>query len=213
MVEQHIHRSVWDANLFQSGQHDKITVQNLQVTVNAGTDVWSRKKTQPALISFTVTLAKQFVSASSTDTVDNSTVHYGTLSKAVQTRLQERSSTWLQMASLSDEIYNTVLNVADQTPVHAIDTSICLPKASMFGDAIVYTISKTCNRTVGDSSVLHLRNIRIPCIIGVNSNERLQKQPVVVNLWVECMHLQRIDDYAQLETLLFNVGCERTSYE
>jgi dihydroneopterin aldolase len=209
MSQSRVRQAVWDAGLVQSGYSDRITVQNLQVTANAGTDVWGRKKAQPALITVTVTLAQQFASASSTDTVDNSTIHYGTLSKAVKAHLQELSSTWISTAHVLYSIHNTVANVADRTPFFAIETSICLPKASMFGDAIVYSESRTSKDEFGMSSVLHLRNIRIPCVIGVNSNERLQKQPVVVNLWVECIHGDRVDDYAQLETLLFNVSYRR----
>jgi dihydroneopterin aldolase len=54
--------------------------------------------------------------------------------------------------------------------------------------------------------VLYLRNVRIPCLIGVNANERLQKQPVVLNLWIDCVVMPRVDNYPELETLLFSVS-------
>ena len=49
-------QAAWNSQVAQSDCTDKILVQNLAVTVNAGTDVWGRKKKQRALVSVTVTL-------------------------------------------------------------------------------------------------------------------------------------------------------------
>ncbi|KAH7067138.1 hypothetical protein FB567DRAFT_541831 [Paraphoma chrysanthemicola] len=194
----------WDTASAQSGRRDKIMVQNLEVIVNAGTDVWGRRKKQRALISVTVTLDKQFMSASSTDTVDDSTIHYGILSKAIQARLG--NDNWMSTGQLSDSLVASVKEVASSTPIYAIDTYVFYPKGSMFGDGAGHNLSiiEVSGGSHLRSDVLYLRNIRIPCLIGVNSNERLQKQPVVVNLWVDGVRDHaRIDDYARLETLLF----------
>jgi dihydroneopterin aldolase len=202
---------MWDATQAQSGHYDKILVQDLEVTVNAGTDVWGRKKRQRALISVTITLDKKFESASSTDTVDNSTIHYGILSKAIQARLQ--NDDWVSTGALSESLVTSVKEVAGTTPIFAIETSVYYPKGSMFGDGVSHKLSIT--EVIGSprtrSDVLYLRNLRIPCLIGVNPNERLQKQPVLVNLWIDgIQEMARIDDYAQLETLLFEVRARQT---
>jgi dihydroneopterin aldolase len=204
-MTQIIRQALWDAELTRSGHFDKIIVQNLEVTVNAGTDVWGRKKTQRALISVTVTLDQQFASASTTDTVDGSTVHYGTLSKAIQAQLQQNaSSSWISTAELSTTVADSVRKVADSTPIYAVETNVCYLKGSMFGDGAGY-VTSSIEPSGQRSNVLYLRNVRIPCLIGVNSNERLQKQPVVLNIWIECVNEVRADDYAKLETLLFTV--------
>lgn len=199
-----IRQALWDAELAKSGHFDKIFVQNLQVTVNAGKDVWGREKSQRALVSVIVTLGSKFDSASATDTVDASTVHYGMLSKAIQAQLQDASAQWMSTATLSTTIGESVRRVAGATPIYSLETSVCYLKGSMFGDGALHLTS-----TIGDSGlgsrVLHLRNVRIPCLIGVNSNERLQKQTVVLNLWVECLPESRADYYVELETFLFTV--------
>lgn len=195
----------WDAQVTQSGHYDKIMVQNLEVVVNAGKDVWGRPKKQRALISVTLTLGKQFTSASSTDSVDDSTIHYGTLSKAIQAQFRDEDRAWLSTVALSATIGECVQDMAGATEIYAIETDVCYLKGSMFGDGAGYV-----NSTIGNSNlhskVLYLRNLRIPCLIGVNSNERLQKQPVVANVWIDQVPDSRVDDYAELETLLFKVG-------
>lgn len=200
-----VRQSLWNAEVAQSGHGDKIIVSNLEVVVNAGKDVWGRQKKQRACISVTLTLGEQFTSASSTDSVDDSTVHYGTLSKAIQAQLQDDASTWMPTSALSSSIFQAVRKVAGSANVYAIETDVCYLKGSMFGDGISH-ITSTIRDSKLRSNVLYLRNIRIPCVIGVNSNERLQKQPVVLNLWVDGVSDSRVDDYAELETLLFSVS-------
>jgi dihydroneopterin aldolase len=205
-MAQTVRQSRWDAQLALSEHSDKIIVQNLEVTVNAGKDVWGRQKAQRALITVIVTLGQKFASASKTDTVDESTIHYGILSKAVQARLQNFSSEWVPTAGISALVADSIRQVAGSTPIHAIETDICYLKGSMFGDGAGHRTSRI-EATDLRSNVLYLRNVRIPCLIGVNSNERLQKQPVVLNLWVECLPHpgSRADDYPELETFLFKV--------
>lgn len=200
-------QSYWNAQLSLGGggPFDKIMVQNLQVVVNAGKDVWGREKRQRALISVTLSLEKQFASASSTDSVDGSTVHYGTLSKAIQARFSDDSMSWSSTAALSAAVSQCIRDVAGSTEIRAIETDVCYQKGSMLGEGAGHITS--CLEKMGTwSSVLYLRNIRIPCLIGVNANERLQKQPVEVNIWVDGIAGSRVDDYPQLESLLFEVG-------
>ena len=204
-------QAAWQSQVAQSACTDKIIVQNLAVTVNAGTDVWGRKKKQRALVSVTVTLGNNFSSASSTDTVDESTVHYGTLSKAIQARIQDDSLKWMGTADLSIAIAGIVRTAAGSAPIFAIETDVCYLKGSMFGDGAGHQASIITHSGVY-SNVLYLRNVRIPCLIGVNSNERLQKQPVVVNLWVDCVPAGRVDDYAALENTLVQVCSMRTAF-
>lgn len=204
-MAQIIRQALWDAALIQSGQCDKIMVQNLEVVVNAGKDVWGREKKQRALISVTLTLGKQFTSASSTDSVDDSTVHYGTLSKAIQARFSDDTQAWSSTAALSAAVSQCVRDVAGSTEIYAIETSICYLKGSMLGEGAGHMTS-WIEKSGTRASVLYLRNVRIPCLIGVNANERLQKQPVDVNVWIDRIADSRVDDYPQLERLLFEVG-------
>jgi dihydroneopterin aldolase len=207
-MSQVVRQAQWEAEAASSGHCDKIMVQNLEVVVNAGKDVWGREKKQRALISVTLTLGKQFTSASSTDSVDDSTVHYGTLSKAIQARFKEETMAWMSTAALSAAVSKCVRDVAGSTDIYAIETNVCYLKGSMFGEGAGH-ITSCIEKSGTRSNVLYLRNVLIPCLIGVNSNERLKKQPVVLNVWVDNVDDSRIEDYPQLETLLFEVSATR----
>jgi dihydroneopterin aldolase len=200
-----LRRAQWEGEVVRSGNMDKIIVQNLEVVVNAGFDVWGRQKKQRALISVTLTLGGEFDSAASTDSVDDSTVHYGTLSKAIQQEFNDKHAPWIGTAELATRVARCVSRVAEDADVYAIETEICYIKGSMFGEGAGYIYS-TIETSENRSEVMYLRNMTIPCLIGVNSNERLQKQPVVVNAWIDKVARSRVDAYPELESLLFKVS-------
>ncbi|KAH9862915.1 hypothetical protein J1614_011008 [Plenodomus biglobosus] len=211
-----VRQAHWDAQVALSGYNDKILVQNLHVLVHAGKDVWGRPKKQRAHVSVSLTLATHFTSAAATDSVDDSTVHYGMLSKAIQAELTDAASEWLSTATLSARILQCVRKVAGSTAIYAIETDVCYPKGSMLGQGAGHITSAIqdgpTQHTTLKSNVLYLRDVCIPCVIGVNSNERLQKQPVVLNVWIDSIPDSRVDDYADLETLLIQLVAE-TSFQ
>lgn len=110
----------------------------------------------------------------------------------------------MSTADLSVSIAGIVRTAAGSTDIFAIETDVCYLKGSMFGDGAGHTTSIITQQGVY-ANTLYLRNVRVPCLIGVNSNERLRKQPVVVNMWIDCVPASRVDDYAALETMLFQV--------
>ncbi|PVH98852.1 hypothetical protein DM02DRAFT_595407 [Periconia macrospinosa] len=182
---------------------DKITVRNLQVVANAGVDVWGRQKKQRALITATVFLAKPFDTAARADSLDNSTIHYGILSKDLLQAIADKESEWMSTSDFTSHLFSqiTTTAIASQTILAAFEVDTFYLKGSMFGDGVGYRESTT--QFSNGVEELYFRNLRIPCIIGVNPNERLQKQPVVVNLWIEKVKKERIDDYPKLETAVF----------
>jgi dihydroneopterin aldolase len=190
------------------GISDKITVRNLQVTVNAGADAWGRKKIQPALLTVTLFLSEPFDTAAQADSLDDSTVHYGILSKSIKSQV-ESNTEHRPTPKLAWEIYSCVDKTAGRTLLRAVEVEIFYPKASLLGDGAGHKLSlifRGEDRTVYDSSELfYLRNVRIPCVIGVNANERLQKQPVVVNLWMENMGDPWSDECTNVEGCLTDV--------
>lgn len=184
---------------------DKITVQNLQVVANAGVDVWGRQKKQRALITATVALAQPFETAAQADSLDSSTIHYGILSKSIQNGIAEKESDWMSTSDLANHILSqmTETATASQTFLASLDVDIFYLKGSMFGDGVGYKHGLTQFSKL--THTLYLRNLRVPCVIGVNVNERLQKQPVVVNIWIEKVNEKRIDEYPKLESAVVNV--------
>ncbi|KAH6724838.1 Dihydroneopterin aldolase-domain-containing protein [Leptodontidium sp. MPI-SDFR-AT-0119] len=79
------------ALLTQTGDpHTQIHITNLQTTLPLAHDAWGRPNLpQPILLSCTISLLHPFTTASSSDTVTPSTVHYGTLSKAILAATKE----------------------------------------------------------------------------------------------------------------------------
>lgn len=213
-----IPRSAWEGQSQQLAVTDKITVRNLQATMDAGVDVWGRVKSQRALISVTLSLAKPFQSAAETDIVDNSTVHYGKLSKDIQACIQDFNgksdvdddglghpkTSNLMSAILNQIRYRTV---ADESLLASYEVDIFYPKGSMLGDGVGYTIGESL-ATNNFYTQLYLRNVRVPCLIGVNANERLQKQPVVINAWIDPVSATRSEDYPKLESAIVEVRPE-----
>ena len=196
---------IWRARLLERGCTDSISVRNLQCIVPAGVDVWGRKKEQPVLVTSTLHLAKPFDSAASADSLDSSTVHYGILSKDILRELKS-IGTHVDTATLAGHVHAQTVKTSGNAPVEAIVAEVFYPKGSMLGDGAGWT-SAAFNDAQAVSCTLYLRNVRVPCLIGVNANERLQKQPLIINLWIERVTWKRSDDYPALEKVLVEVIC------
>jgi FolB domain-containing protein len=200
-----VRQAVWSARMADFDVADEIEVRDLEVTTNAGVDAWGRQKEQRALITVTLTLAETFDTAAAADALDTSTVHYGKLSKNIRDRVQNDNSGWKSTSLLAHGIHEEIMMTARDTTLQARKVTVFYPKSSLLGDGVGYSCFMSpaagafCN-------VLYLQNLRIPCLVGVNSNERTAKQPVVVNLWVECVNDARTDDYASLESVVVDVG-------
>lgn len=190
---------------------DKVIVRNLFTQAKAGTDVWGRKQQQPALISITLHLSKPFDSAAQRDTVDQSTVHYGILSKAVKSTIENPEEDWRSTAELASVIEAVIWKCAPTTDlIAAFEIEISYPKGSILGDGVSYLYCKSFpdgQSTRGlESRVLHLKNMRLPCMIGANDHERFRKQAIVANLWVDALgNLDSGDSYTNAEDILVKV--------
>ncbi|KAJ4300002.1 hypothetical protein N0V90_005250 [Kalmusia sp. IMI 367209] len=196
-------KTKWGAQPTQLDVTDKITVRNLHGLVGSGVDVWGRERHQRALVTVTVSLAKPFDSAAESDALDNSTVHYGILSKAIQAKMQSGAGGSFTYAG-AKEIRDAIQTVACDVPLTSTEIDIFYPKGSMFGDGAGFTLG-TDYESAKMYHELYIRNVRVPCLIGINPNERLQKQPVVVNLWIDCVALERSNDYQKLETHVVDI--------
>jgi dihydroneopterin aldolase len=188
---------------------DRIAVRNLSSTPNSGYDVWGRKKRQPALLSLTVYLKHTFDQAARSDSVDTSTVHYGILSKKVLAVI-EKYSEWQLTYHLAREILSGAYLVAGANSLKGCELDLFYPKACMQGDGAGLIFSTTDH---GFFNTLYLKNVRISCLIGVNSNERLAKQPVIANLWIESIRKEQCDEYGAAEKILIEVRCRQTTLD
>jgi len=215
--------------------HSSIRVTNLQTSLPVAKDAWGRQgKLQPVLISASVSLREPFSSASSSDTVTNSTVHYGILSKAIIESCQRCTEIFNSSGSANEECtveflaqfihlflthsvvqgdleprYLRIVNNLVLPPklLNSLELVIKLPKASLIGNAVSfrYHLTYKIDGQGPDkfSSVLRLHDLRIPTLVGVNPNERLAKQILVVNVdldpWV------KEESYNELEEIIVKV--------
>ncbi|KAH6671220.1 Dihydroneopterin aldolase-domain-containing protein [Halenospora varia] len=207
-----------------------IRVRNLQTILNIGKDAWGRSgKSQPVLLSASVFLNMPFESASNEDAVTKSTIHYGILSKRIleasalfspgQTIKGQYESRTLR--KLTHWIYQSLTRPSDdggdpiltESVLNLLELSIMLPKASLIGTGVSLTFASLFN--IVDRSVisinLALHDLRIPTLIGVNSNERLAKQIVVANVEIDGYALLG-DEYCELEQVVVKT-IEESSFQ
>ncbi|GAB7363180.1 hypothetical protein MBLNU230_g3463t1 [Neophaeotheca triangularis] len=166
----------------QPGQ-DIVSVKNLQLPENVwAMDAWGKTKEQPGLISVTLTLVGSFASAGSKDALDDSTIHYGKLAKAIRA------------ANEQGQFYDRVINDCGLEPAQKMGerasgktviahqrVELVLPKAAMFGlCGLVF-----CSSPAGDNAGLYLRDVNTMCLVGVNEYERAGRQPLVANFCLD----------------------------
>jgi dihydroneopterin aldolase len=164
---------------------DKVLLRNISLNATVGLDAWSRPRLQPILLSVTASLAKPFTSAAQNDKVDSSTLNYGTLSKSIFAFANEQAATPFEPADYLNAIAQIVLaQVKDPATLHKVEVELFLPKGTKYGEGIgyseVYDPKKSLD--IPRSCEVWLKNVKIPCIIGVNDIERETAQVVVVNL-------------------------------
>lgn len=189
---------------------DGISVRDLQLRSppNDGLDAWGREKEQPVLLSVHLSFKSGFDSAADNDTLDESTMHYGVLSK----NLRGISSTgsWGDLGNLAGR----VLAVIRATPpgidiMEHVTIEIKLPKASLLGEAVIFVMHwHYTGRGVVFDRMLHIKNICIPTLIGVNSNEREARQKLIVNVWFGNPGNGQCNSYVDLEQALTKVRQE-----
>jgi dihydroneopterin aldolase len=217
-----------------------VRVRNLQGAVQGPQDAWGRQdKAQPVLVSVELSFAGAFDTAASADKLGGDTVHYGNLSKAILSCLEDcrvpksptqeavhRAATlrdvldrvWagltgLRVNGLSAEAQpgrppaEPFLNLSR---LRYVAVTVCLPKASLLGEGISLTASSFFEVREERPQVrmfgvaLRLHRLRVPVLVGVNSNERLRKQFVVADVEIDKFDY-RSDVYAELEGLVVAV--------
>jgi dihydroneopterin aldolase len=201
-----------------------VRVRNLQTTIQGPKDAWGRgSKQQPLLISAEVSLTHAFPSSSSHDKVASDTVHYGLLSKSILSTLEKLPKSALSLSDILNRLWVDLTGYlytgvkepsAEHTKafldiglIRRLSVSLVLPKASLMGSAI--KLSGSCLFT--DSAItarsleLGLEGIRVPTLIGVNSNERNAKQVVITNIRIDEYETSH-DDYAVIESVVVDVG-------
>ncbi len=192
---------------------------------------------QPIAISAAVSLDAPFGASSATDTVATDTVHYGLLSKAILSILATAApirslrhlldTMWTEMTGFDSRGRRDVragAAEARQPPflhfaqLRALEITLHLPKATLLGDGVGLTVAGGFEAAAdGEASVksvlrqsavsLKIHGLRVPTLIGVNSNERLAKQVVIASVEIDRLE-DDLDVYSELEQVIVKVCCQ-----
>ncbi|KAI5367359.1 Putative dihydroneopterin aldolase/epimerase domain-containing protein [Septoria linicola] len=194
---------------------DSIQIKNLQLPFPVvAPDVWGNLKGQPALVSVRLRLHNGFSTASDADKLDESTIHYGNLAKAIRSSSRQGQSVENVTTSTKSAIEKLALKSEGKFIVSDSDVELHLPKASMLGTGVVITLSVSYDqsgRARDAAQTFELRDIAVPTLIGVNAYERAMKQPLVVSLAINWDSASDTEAYEKQKTALFNT--EKTLVE
>ena len=173
-----------------------IYLNKLRFSASVGEDAWGRKKTQPVIL--TIKLSMDLEPGGKTDDI-NRTMSYSDVCKQVLS-LVEREGHFNGLVKLHDAIRGLAFN--EQMYLSYISSH--LPKAILRSEAGIelqsrYDIeywdkTRTSYESRRENETWFIRDLKIPCVIGVNPHERLARQMVVVSLVLQPAHPRTPDD-------------------
>ncbi|KAI9873209.1 MAG: trifunctional dihydropteroate synthetase [Pleopsidium flavum] len=162
---------------------DIIYLRNLHLNAIIGPDRWHRSgKAQPIVLS--LRLEHELLPAAAKDDVAK-TLNYGTLCQEVTQFFKDNTGRWV-LHEFAFEVCRLVMywmvKVTDANEQERkVRVEILLPKGALrVEDGVGVELSMTGSNV--DSQVLMVKELKVPCIIGVNPHERVEKQTVVIDL-------------------------------
>ncbi|KAI7159942.1 hypothetical protein KC349_g3830 [Hortaea werneckii] len=191
---------------------DLIHVKELQLPHGlVAPDVWGKSKEQPATITLTVSLKGDgFSTAADKDQLDQSTIHYGELSK----RLRALNQPAQDVERFVDDAQTCVQAMATKAEgkfiVRRAAFRVTLPKVSMYGEGAVWTRVfeyDYCGKVTRRMGEYGLNEVKIMTLVGVNAYERQAEQPLLIGVnvtrWVQSegeVEWPKMEAMAGLET-------------
>ena len=149
---------------------DKIIITDLSLPITISNDHWSRSLPQPHVLNLTI-IHPTAVSGA-TDTLPT-TINYSTATKAVTKHVQDRS--WASLEECAEETATVLRGLgAGRVGVQIAATKV------LAGGWVEIQIWRGGHGDEQDA--FKIREIPVRCIIGINPQERLEKQTVVVDL-------------------------------
>lgn len=191
---------------------DTVSLSSLNLVARAGHDVWGRTdRAQPLSISVTVASRARFASAAAGDALDGSTVHYGHLSKNILAGMDDAvaGKAWLSGPDVASRVSEAVIKTAAAGAVEGVKMDVRFPKASTLGSGagVEWTLlyKEGGAELTGLARVLYVRDVKVPTLIGVNSNERAKKQMCSISVWIDKISEEAGDGYDVVEDLVLQV--------
>ena len=161
---------------------DTIYLRNLHLSAAVGPDRWHRSgKRQPAILS--LRLKYSVLDAAAKDDVAK-TLNYGTLCGKVIEFVDANSGKWALREcayELGRMVGTWAYDVPGEEPKGEVQVEILLPKGALRVEGGL-GIELSMKGYEVTAQVFIVKELRVPCIIGVNAHERVEKQIVVINL-------------------------------
>lgn len=227
-------RSLWAVRHAAGEPLAVVRVRELSTAVVGPQDAWGRKNaTQPVRVTAELHFSRAFDAAAAGDSVAaGDTVHYGTLSKLILACIERSSEHAAAAAAAETQVDLRVLlemiwivltgrnvNGDDAAPeakplldlarLRFMSLTVTLPKASLLGEGVSLTASNVFPPHLASLSMyglaLKVHRLRVPTLIGVNSNERTAKQFVVTDVEIDRFDYYP-DLYCELEGIVVKVG-------
>ena len=161
---------------------DVVFLESLSVSAVVGLDAWGREsRPQPVLLD--VRVYTDLLEAGGSDDVGD-TINYGTLCKSITSTIESMgpSSSLLLFV-------HAVCDMALRSGGWKAEVTVTLPKGLLLAEGIGISVIATeqkdameTNEVLSERQTFFVKNLQVPCIIGVNALERIHKQHVVVNL-------------------------------
>lgn len=153
---------------------DIISIRNAAILATVGKDCWHRDKAQRVLVS--LRLKTSIAIAGENDDVLK-TIDYGKVYKAVVDSMD--GSKHPNLDAFTREAAYVALNTVGE---HCFHATVVLPNALLQAGGVGFEIQVSENADIPDSTALFVKDLKLPCVIGVNPHERQAKQLVIVNL-------------------------------
>lgn len=145
------------------------------------------RKLQPATVSISLGLTPGFSSAADRDALDQNTIHYGNLAKAVRSLPPDGNGEGLTLREIVEGVERTVDEMAAREDgsrrVGRCEVGVWVPKASPAGEGVRVRSERDVGR-LGRRVGWRFEGVRVMVLIGVNAVERTARQVLEVGLEV-----------------------------
>lgn len=166
---------------------DIISIRNAAILATVGKDCWHRDKAQRVLVSLRLKTSIE-VAGENDDVLK--TIDYGKIYKAVVDSLDGSKHPNLDV--FTREAARIALKTGGGNSVHA---TVVLPNALLQADGVGFEVQDFKDGGTSDSTALFVKDLKLPCVIGVNRHERQAKQLVIVNLRFYDVDEEGLSDY------------------
>jgi FolB domain-containing protein len=173
---------------------DVVFLRNIRLTATVGKDCWHRSQPQPVKIS--IRHYTDIELAAETDDVLN-TIDYGNVFKAVAKKSTDSTHETLEAFARAAGGVALEIGRCKRVLVYAhLPKALIRAEGGDGGVGLEIEIEKGPDSAPAvTSTVLHIKGLRLCCIIGVNPHERKEKQVVVLNLKLYSAELSHESDY------------------